>query len=168
MELKLAPVTVKKSKVHGQGVFARAKIAAGTPVLEYLGKRLSPAAARKQQPDNPYLLNVDAKTTIDGSGDDNIARFLNHSCAPNLELLVYKKRVFLIALRDIKRGDELTYDYNLVIHGDVDIPTALAETACSCGAPECRGTMLRIDDDPAAKKALQRARASKKKQKKKK
>jgi SET domain-containing protein len=161
VELELAPVTVKKSSIHGSGVVARAKIAAGTPTLEYLGKRLSPAAARRQT-DNPYLLNVDARTTIDGSAENNVARFLNHSCAPNLELLVYKKRVFLIALRDIKRGEELTYDYNLVIHGDVDVQTALADTACACGAPDCRGTMLRVDDDPAAKKALQKAMRKKK------
>ncbi len=160
MEPKLPPVVVKKSPIHGKGVFARANIAAGTPVLEYVGERLSPAEARRREPDNNYLLNVDARTTIDGSGEDNIARFLNHSCAPNLELLVYKKRVFLIALRDIARSEELTYDYNLVLHGAVDVPTALAATVCSCGTKECRGTMLRIDDDPAAKKALARARRS--------
>jgi len=153
----LAPVAVKKSPIHGKGVFARAKIKAGAPVLEYLGKRLSPAAARRVE-DKGYLLNVDSKTTIDGSDEANLARFVNHSCAPNLELLVYKKRVFLIALRDIARGEELTYDYNLVLHGDVDVPTALAATACTCGAPTCRGTMLRLDDDPAAKKALTRHR----------
>jgi len=162
VELELAPVAVKKSKVHGRGVFARGKIAAGAPVLEYVGKHLTPAEARRLHPESGYLLNVDARTTIDGSDERNTARFLNHSCAPNLELLVYKKRVFLIALRDIERGEELTYDYNLVIHGDVDVPTALAETACACGAPSCRGTMLRVDDDPAAKKALRRARKKKK------
>lgn len=161
MEPKLAPVAVKKSPIHGKGVFARAAIAAGTPVLEYVGERLSPAEARRRDPDNNYLLNIDARTTIDGSDESNVARFLNHSCAPNLELLVYKKRAFLIALRDIARGEELTYDYNLVLHGDVDVPTALAATACSCGAKECRGTMLRIDDDPAARRALSRARKKK-------
>jgi SET domain-containing protein len=153
----LAPIAVKTSPIHGEGVFARAKIKAGSPVLEYVGERLSPAAARRRE-DRGYLLNVDGKTTIDGSDESNTARFVNHSCAPNMELLVYKKRVFLIALRDIARGEELTYDYNLVLHGDVDVPTALAATKCSCGAAECRGTMLRIDDDPAAKKALEKAR----------
>lgn len=161
MDPKLAQVAVKKSKIHGQGVFARAKIAAGAPVLEYIGERLSPAEARRRDPENNYLLNVDARTTIDGSSDSNVAKFVNHSCEPNLELLVYKKRVFLIALRDIARGEELTYDYNLVLHGSVDVPTALAATVCSCGAPSCRGTMLRIDDDPAAKRALSRARRKK-------
>lgn len=151
-------VVVKASKIHGKGLFAKSAIKAGTPVIEYDGERITPAEARRRYPELPgkpresYLLAVDSKTTIDG-GKSRV-RFANHSCDPSCELLVYKKRVFLIALKALKAGDEITYDYNLVIHGDVDVPTALAATACNCGAKTCRRTMLRLADDPAAKRAL--------------
>lgn len=162
--MKFPAIAVRASKIHGKGLFARGAIAPGTPVLEYDGERITPAEARRRYPEKPgkpretHLLNVDSKTTIDAA--ENRVRFANHSCDPSTELLVYKKRVFLIALRKLKAGDEITYDYNLVIHGDVDVPTALAATKCRCGAANCRGTMLRIDDDPAAARALRAASRS--------
>lgn len=162
--MKFPAVTVKASKIHGKGLFARAAIKPGTPVIEYDGERITPAEARRRYPELPgqpretHLLSVDARTTIDAA--ESRARFANHSCDPTCELLVYKKRVFLIALKPMKAGDEITYDYNLVIHGDVDVATALAATACKCGAPNCRRTMLRIDDDPAALKAIRAASRS--------
>jgi uncharacterized protein len=162
--VKFPAVVVKASKIHGKGLFVRAALKAGTPVIEYDGERITPAEARRRYPELPgqpresYLLSVDSKTTIDG-GKSRV-RFANHSCDPSCELLVYKKRVFLIALKPMKSGDEITYDYNLVIHGDVDVPTALAATACNCGAPNCRRTMLRIDDDPVAAKAIRAASRS--------
>lgn len=157
-------VAAKKSKVHGKGLFAAEAIKPGAPVIEYAGERITPKEAQRRYPERAdaprvsHLLNIDKRTTIDGGVDGNEARFANHSCDPNTELLVYKRRVFLIALRPIKKGEEITYDYNLVIHGDVDVATALQTTACSCGAPTCRRTMLRIDDDPAALKALEALR----------
>jgi uncharacterized protein len=153
-------VTVGTSKVHGRGVFAGQAIKAGTPIIEYAGERITPREAQRRYPEVPgqpratHLLNVDKRTTIDGAVDGNEAIYVNHSCDPNAELLVYKRRVFLIALRPIKKGDEITYDYNLVIHGNVDVPTALRATACKCGAKNCRRTMLRVEDDPEALKLL--------------
>jgi SET domain-containing protein len=147
-----APVQIKRSPIHGRGVFARTALAAGTPVLEYVGERITPAEARRRYPEvagapqGTYLLRLDGKTTIDGSDPSNTARYVNHSCDPNAELLVYKKRVFLIASRAIAKGEELTYDYGLVIRGDVDLATAISATACACGAPVCRGTMLRVSE----------------------
>lgn len=158
-------VSVTRSKVHGRGLFAGQAIKPGTPVIEYAGERITPKEAQRRYPEQEgkprvnHLLNVDKRTTIDGGVDGNEARYANHSCDPSCELLVYKKRVFLIALRPLKKGDEVTYDYNLVIHGDVDVPTALKATACNCGAESCRRTMLRIDDDPVALAALKKSRA---------
>lgn len=162
--MKLPPVAVRASKIHGKGLFARTAIKPGTPVIEYDGERITPAEARRRYPEKPgepretYLLNIDRRTTIDAA--KNRIRFANHSCDPSCELLLYKKRAFLIALRPLGPGDEITYDYNLVIHGDVDVPTALAATVCKCGAASCRGTMLRVEDDPAALKALRAASRS--------
>lgn len=153
-------ITVGKSAIHGRGLFAAQAIKAGAPVIEYAGERITPKEAARRYPERAgepqvtHLLNVDKRTTIDGAVDGNEARYANHSCDPNAELMIYKKRVFLIALRPIKKGEEITYDYNLVIHGDVDVPTALQATACSCGSPKCRRTMLRLDDDPEALKLL--------------
>jgi len=141
--------TVKKSRVHGKGLFAAQAIAPGTPVIEYGGERITRAEARRRYPeqlgvDQPnHVLAIDARTAIDGGVDGTDARFANHSCAPNSELLVYKKRVFLVAVKPIAKGEEITYDYALEITGNLDPISAMIATACSCGAKGCRGTMLR-------------------------
>ncbi|MBI2391710.1 MAG: SET domain-containing protein-lysine N-methyltransferase [Deltaproteobacteria bacterium] len=141
-------VKVKRSRVHGQGLFAAEDIAEGTPIIEYTGERVTRAEARRRYASRPdaavQLLAIDARTSIDGAVGGSDARFANHACSPNAQLLVYKKRVFLVAIEPIAKGEEITYDYALEITGDVDAITAMVETVCSCGSPECRGTMLRI------------------------
>lgn len=137
--------TVKKSRVHGKGLFAAQAIEPGTPIIEYGGERITRAEGRRRSAANKgeYVLAIDARMAVDGGVDGTDARFANHSCAPNSELLVYKKRVFLVAVEPIAKGDEITWDYSLEVSGDVDAITAMLATTCSCGAKGCRGTMLR-------------------------
>lgn len=145
-------VEVRKSPIHGRGVFARRTIAAGTPILEYLGERIDDAEARVRYAETTgkkvtYLLRVDARTSIDGAVGGSAARFVNHGCLPSCELLLHKKRVFLITRRRVRPEEELTFDYHLVVRGDVDLETARRAAPCKCGARRCRGTMLN-DDRP--------------------
>ncbi len=140
---------VRHSKIHGNGVFAARKIPAGARIIEYQGKRISDKQAEKrfgQDPDNPFhtfFFSLESGKLIDGGDEGNDARWINHSCEPNCEAQEEKGRVFIHALRDITRGEELNYDYGLVI--DDKLTKALKKAyACRCGSENCRGTMLAI------------------------
>lgn len=137
--------TVKRSRIHGKGLFAGEAIEPGTPIVEYGGERITRAEGRRRQAgkEEDWILPITTRTAIDGGVGGTDARFANHSCAPNAELLVYKGRAFFVAIAKIARGDEITLDYALEIRGDVDPITAMLTTGCNCGAKGCRGTMLR-------------------------
>ena len=140
-------IEVRRSDVHGLGVFAAKRIPKGTRIIEYVGERVShdEADRRYEEKDandsHTFLFIVDSKTVIDAGVDGNDARFFNHSCDPNCESTVEKRRVYIEAIRDIEAGDELTYDYQ--IHREDDDPDNIDEVfACRCGFAQCRGTML--------------------------
>ena len=140
-------IEVRNSPVHGRGVFAVARIAKGTRILEYLGERLSHKAADKRYEDHDendnhtFLFIVDKHTVIDASVGGNDARYINHQCSGNCESVIENRRVFIDAVRDIAAGQELGYDYE--IGRDKDDPPNVDEVyACRCGSPQCRGTML--------------------------
>jgi len=140
-------VEVRNSPVHGRGVFACARIKKGTRVLEYLGDRVSHAAADARYEDHDesdnhtFLFIVDKQTVIDAGVHGNDARFINHQCSGNCESIIENRRVFIDAVRDIDAGQELGYDYE--IGRDKDDPPNVDEIyACRCGSPQCRGTML--------------------------
>ncbi len=159
---------VRRSRIHGSGVHAARRIPKGTRIVEYLGERISHAAAdaryeeKGQDDGHTFLFVVSSKVVIDAGVDGNEARFINHSCDPNCETVIEGGRVFIEALRDIEPGEELGYEYGLTWES-TDDPDELANYACRCGAARCRGTML--DPVPLDKKRRQQAkrRAAKKK-----
>jgi SET domain-containing protein len=138
---------VRRSPIAGMGGFATAPIHKGDRIVEYLGERISPEEAdRRYDDDNsPHplvlLFTVNKKIVIDAAVGGNEARFINHSCDPNCEAVIEGKRVFIEATRDIRPGEELTYDYMLTREGKFDAETE-ARYACRCGSKNCRGTML--------------------------
>jgi hypothetical protein len=155
-------IEVRRSGVHGLGVFAAKSIAKGTRIIEYVGERVShdEADRRYEEKDvtdsHTFLFIVDNKTVIDAGTDGNDARFFNHSCDPNCESTVEKKRVYIEAIRDIEPGTELTYDYQ--IYREKDDPENIDEVfACRCGFPNCRGTMLWPPEEPKKRKAKKKA-----------
>ena len=140
-------IEVRRSNVHGMGVFARKPIPKGTRLIEYVGERVSHQEAdnRYEQKDandaHTFLFIVDSRTVIDAGVDGNDARFFNHACNPNCESVIEAKRVYIETIRDVAPGEELTYDYQ--IQREKDDPDNIDEVfACHCGAPACRGTML--------------------------
>ncbi|WP_241082200.1 SET domain-containing protein [Achromobacter xylosoxidans] len=150
---------VRRSKLHGNGVFAARKIPAGTRIIEYGGARISAKEADRRHPTNPddpfhtFFFALSSGRVIDGGDQGNDARWINHSCAPNCEAQEGKhgKRVYIVALQDIPRGTELSYDYGLVLDGR--ITKALKEGyKCLCGTPPCRGTMLALPEKKKKKK----------------
>ena len=140
-------IEVRNSRIHGHGVFALRRIAAGTRIIEYTGDRISHAEADRRYEDRPesdnhtFLFIVDKRTVIDAGVGGNEARFINHACDPNCETVIEHRRVFIEALRDIEPGEELKYDYQIQREQD-DPPNVDEIWACRCGAEACRGTML--------------------------
>jgi SET domain-containing protein len=138
---------IRQSKIQGKGAFAIRDIRKGTRLIEYLGQRISWRTADKRYDDekmgrhHTFLFTVDDKVVIDAAVDGNDARFLNHSCDGNCESITERKRVFIEARRNIRKGDELLYDYQ---YERSDDHTEEDEKfyACRCGSPKCRGSIL--------------------------
>jgi len=111
-------IEVRNSPVHGSGVFAVAAISKGTRIIEYLGERLSHKAADDRYDDHDvndnhtFLFIVDKHTVIDAGVGGNDARFINHSCRPNCYVHIVDGTIWIRAARTIRRGEELTYNYN--------------------------------------------------------
>jgi hypothetical protein len=159
------PYEVRRSGIHGFGVYATRRIRKGARVMEYIGERISHAEAdrrfeEKDDDGHTFLFVASSRTVIDATVGGNDARYVNHSCDPNCESVIEGSRVFVDAIRDIAPGEELGYDYSLTWES-TDDPEELALYACRCGAPECRGTML----DPEPQDA-HRAKAKRRKKKK--
>lgn len=142
---------VRRSNLHGNGVFAKRFIPKGTYILEYEGKHLTPDEADAQEPTDPndpfhtFFFAISNGMIIDGGQNGNESRFINHCCEPNCEGHENEQgtRVFIVALRDIAAGEELLYDYALTID-DTITKTLREQYACLCGVPSCRGTMLAL------------------------
>jgi SET domain-containing protein len=101
-------LSVRRSRT-GKGLFAAQDIPKGSCILEYTGRLLS--AEEAERGNGKYYFEVSAKQTIDGNVRTNLARYINHSCRPNCQAEGPRGRVFIVAIRDIKAGKELTYDY---------------------------------------------------------
>jgi len=163
---------VRRSKVHGFGVFATRRIRKGTRVVEYLGDRISHKVADQRYEDkleddgHTFLFIVDRGVVIDAGVDGNEARFINHGCDPNCESVIEDRRVFIEAIRTIQPGEELAYDYQIG-RADDDPPNVDEVFACRCGAATCRGMMLWPAKRPKkrAKKAAAKRVAAKSKAK---
>ncbi len=149
-------IQTRRSGVHGKGVFAVQDLAEGEVLIEYVGEVISWKEALRRHPHDPkdpnhtFYFHVDEKHVIDAKHGGNSSRWINHSCAPNCEADEQEGRVFIKALRNIPTGQELFYDYGLII----DAPYTkklLAEYPCWCGAPGCRGTLLAPKDKPEQK-----------------
>jgi SET domain-containing protein len=155
-------IRVRRSRVHGHGVFARRRIRKGTRIVEYLGDRVSHKEAdrrydNKTTDDNhTFLFIVDRGVVIDATRNGNAARFINHGCDPNCESVIDDRRVFIEALRTIAPGEELNYDYQIGRSKD-DPPDVDEVFACRCGAATCRGTMLWPAKRPKPRKRKRRA-----------
>lgn len=140
-------IQVRQSNVHGKGVFALTDIAEGEQIIEYKGELISWEEALRRHPHDPanpthtFYFHIDDERVIDGGYFGNSSRWINHSCDPNCEAEDDEGRIFIKALRPIKAGDELFFDYQLII--DERYTAKLKKQyACWCGARQCRGTML--------------------------
>ena len=140
-------IQTRRSGVHGKGVFALQDIPEGETIIEYVGEVISWPEAQRRHPHDPkdpnhtFYFHIDEDHVIDALYGGNSSRWINHSCDANCEADEVDGRVFIKALRNIKAGEELNYDYGLVIDERLT-PTLKREYACHCGSARCRGTML--------------------------
>jgi len=148
MPARRKPYAVRRSAIHGRGVFATDVIPRGERIVEYKGQRVTWEVALDRpdsDPSNPahtFLFQLDDGRVIDARVRGNEARWINHSCAPNCVTFEDDGgRVFVQARRLIKPGEELTYDYRLIVDGRLSREER-AQYACRCGAVRCRGTLL--------------------------
>jgi len=140
-------IQTRRSGVHGKGVFAVQDIAAGETIIEYRGEIITWLQAQERHPHDPsqpnhtFYFHVQDDVVIDATYRGNSARWINHSCAPNCYTDERKGRIYIVALRNIRAGEELSYDYGLMVQ-ERYTKALKAEYACHCGAATCRGTML--------------------------
>ena len=138
---------VRQSGIHGKGVFALRPIEPGERVIEYIGEIISwPEALRRHphdpaNPDHTFYFHINDTHVIDGKHIGNSAKWINHACDANCEAEELDGRIFVTALRAIEPGEELNYDYGLVLEGR-HTAKVKKRYECRCGSPLCRGTML--------------------------
>lgn len=148
-------LVARRSPIHGHGVFAGCDLPAGVKLVEYKGKRIRHAKADRlyaggSETGHTFLFTLNQDWIIDANVDGNKARWINHSCEPNCQAVLYedeegrrkRDRVIIESLREIKAGEELCYDYGIRLEAR---HTARLKKiwACRCGAPSCSGTMLK-------------------------
>ena len=135
------PIEIRHSPIAGSGAFASRRIAAGARIIEYQGDR-RPWTDFDDNPDNyAHLFDVGDGLVIDPFTNGNEARFINHSCSPNAEAVLSRKRIYIRALRPIPRGEEITYDYGLTLERP-PTPAEIKRYPCHCGSPHCRRTLF--------------------------
>ena len=147
-------IQARKSAIHGNGVFAVAPIKQGERVIQYKGLLRSPGDVDADdsgdvESGHTFLFTLNDDWVIDANYKGNDARWINHSCDPNCEAVIEEDedgdsrgdKVFVEALRDIKAGEELTYNYGITL---AERHTAKLKKIweCRCGSPKCTGTML--------------------------
>lgn len=161
---------VRRSGIHGRGLFATKKIPKGTYIIEYVGEKIGKDESNERgwaQIDRAketgdaavYIFTLDDEWDLDGNTPKNAARLINHSCNPNCEAFIDEDRIWIAALRKIKKGEELYFNYGFDLENYKDHP-------CYCGADNCVGYIAGEDYWPKLKKKLA-ARKKKKKAKKK-
>ena len=155
-------IIVKNSKVHGTGVFAAKDIKKDSRIIEYVGEKIDKDESderydralefSKSNPDMGmvYIFDLNDEYDIDGDVSYNTAKWINHSCNPNCEVEIIDDHIWIIALRDIKAGEELSYNYGYETIDDFE------DHPCKCGSDDCVGYILSDDLWPELKKKLEK------------
>jgi len=133
----------KKSGINNLGLFAKSDIKKGEKVIEYKGRKITHKQVEEDDRfDNSkaiYLFTLNERYVLDGDTKTNTAKYINHSCDPNCEVDIIKGKIWIIAIKDIKKGDELSYDYGFGYDAD------FRQFPCKCGSNNCCGYIVRDD-----------------------
>ncbi len=147
-------IVARLSSIHGNGVFADEPIRKGERIVRYKGtlrshKEVDRLYGDQDENGHTFLFTLNDEYVIDANEGGNVARWINHSCDPNCESVIeendkgksHKDKVFIEAIRDIKPGEELTYNYGIVLE-ERYTPKLKKLWECRCGSKNCTGTML--------------------------
>jgi len=127
---------VGKSSIAGKGLFTAQNLKRGTRILQYIGEKITKAESEKRLAQgNVYIFAFSEQWDIDGKVLRNKARYINHCCDPNCDVMKTTRSIWIVALRDIHAGEELTYNYGYELDEDREDP-------CTCGAANCCGHIL--------------------------
>ena len=141
------PFELRRSGIQGRGAFATRMIRKGQRIAEYTGEKIDNDEADRRYDDekmsrhHTFLFILDDDTVVDAAVGGNDSRYINHSCDPNCEAVIEGKHIYIYALRTIRPGEELAYDYQyerMPDHTEEDEKFY----ACRCGAENCRGSIL--------------------------
>ena len=150
-------VEVRRSSVHGKGVYATTPIRKAERIMEYTGERMpwddamNLPARDRNDPHHTFFFSLENGDVIDAGRGGNDSRWINHSCDPNCETSEEDDRIFIYALRSIGPGEELFYDYK-IIPAERRTKKLEQQFACLCGSAKCRGTMLESVEPKKEKK----------------
>lgn len=161
----MKPYVVKKSNIHGNGVFAARFIKKGERIIEYLGEKITKEESNRRGLEQEekskktgegavYIFELDDQFDIDGNFDYNDARFINHACTTNCEAENIDGTIWIVATCDINKGEEILYNYGYALEHFFEHP-------CKCGKPNCVGYIVAVDDRVKLKKILARMRKKK-------
>ena len=161
----MKPYVIKKSTIHGNGVFAARDIKEGERIIEYLGEKITKEESNRRGLEQEekskktgegavYIFELDDEYDIDGNFDYNDARFINHACETNCEAENIDGHIWIVATCDIKKGEELLYNYGYALEHFFEHP-------CRCGKPNCVGYIVAVEDRVKLKKILARKRKKK-------
>lgn len=152
-------IKIVESGIHSYGVEAKKDIPNDTQIIEYVGERLTKKQSEKRSDEildshkndsskgAVYIFEINSRYDIDGNVKWNTARLINHSCNPNCEAVKDKGRIWIYSIRDIQKGEELTYNYGY----DID---SYEEHPCRCGSKNCVGYIAEVDQWPKLKRML--------------
>ena len=144
---------VKNSNVHGSGVFATKNIPKNTNIIQYIGEKVTKSEGDRRSSlrikkfiNSPlngsvYIFELNKKYDIDGLVSNNKARFINHSCNPNCEVDIVKGQIWISSIKNIKKGEELNYDYGYAFD-----PDDFRDHLCKCGSKNCIGFIISSDE----------------------
>ena len=154
-------IVVKKSSKHGKGVFSTKEINKNTKIIQYIGEKISKAEGDRRsalrikrflnskKTGSVYIFELNKKYDIDGSLIKNKARYINHSCDPNCEVDIIRGKIWISSIRNIKKGEELTYDYGYEFDKE-----DYKDHICKCGSRKCIGYIISSDDWKKYKKFI--------------
>lgn len=151
---------VRQSPIHGRGVFASRSIRKGTRIIEYIGEKIDKEESNRRGLElfeesqktggaAVYIFDLNEEWDLDGNKEYNDARLINHSCDPNAEMLNEDDELWLYALRDIRAGEEISFDYGYDLEHFMDHP-------CRCGTDSCVGYIVSQSQWKQLKKRLKR------------
>jgi len=141
-------IKVRDSKIHGRGIFAIKDIPKKTKIVEYKGKKITKKQADKiyeksvesaEKNNNSittYLFELNKKYDLDGNIKDNIAKYINHSCNPNCEVVNEDDHIWIYSIKDIKKDEEISFDYGFPLEDYKD-------HVCKCGSKNCIGYIVK-------------------------